>query len=723
MTSKKTILIIEDKDADRNVLREAWGEEYNILEAVSGEDAMRMLEAHHAEIAAVVPDLDMLKTFSREMMHTLTGKREYSGLPVLVMAGDADTGIESICSRFGAWDFVIKPYRRSILSLRLRNVIARSRVHRLERTCDLAERDRLTGLYNREYFMQQARELILSHPETTYALVRMDIDRFRDFNAFFGSTAGDRLLKTIAADISRDTFEGQIYGRIESDVFCICTPYDPNTVGNFCEKANRYAQKFQQNFFLKFSFGIYIITNPGMEMERMYSFASEAAKKGKHETMETCTFYDAAMAEKAARERQIIDDFDAALKQRQLEVYLQPQCSLLLGTLSGAEALVRWNHPERGMIMPGDFIPVIEKNGMIMKLDRYMLESVCMLLHRWMESGVPIRPISLNLSRVSLNNPKVERILCEVTDQYRIPRKLIPIEITESAYMEEPELMMEMIEKLHTKGFDVQMDDFGSGYSSLNMLKAFDVDVLKIDMRFLPAKKDDVKSGKILASVLRMANWLGLPVVVEGVETREQTEFLAEAGCQNVQGYYFARPMPVSQYEQMQKDPQTMQMIKEKTKLPVQEGKTVSSHLSAGYTAHEMRIILSLLSEVFDLVRVVEPEETAVITFRKDDTVCSEPYVCFEFLGKKERCENCTSLCALQGQCVLTKYELVDRNIFYFASHPLKITMTDGSDKNLVLEIVSRITGGEIFDKNNSILNELIEQMRKNTASAAEEDR
>ena len=692
MSSRKTILIIENSAADRSIFKEMLQGEYEILEAENTKDGIRILKAHQAEVAAIFLQLQILKADNKKWAQLHINKSGPAGLPVLVAADEKYEDIESLCAPLGVWDFVAKPYSRAIVLLRLQHILASKKASLMEKACGLAERDKLTGLYNREYFMQQAKQMILSHPATTYSLVRMDIDRFRDFNAFFGSATGDKLLRTIAADIRSNSFEGQVYGRIESDVFCICTPYASASVEAFCERANLYAQKFQKNYFLKFSFGIYLITDPKMEMEQMYSHASEAAKKGKHETKAICTFYDEAMADRAARERQIIDEFDAALKQKQLEIYLQPQYSLLFGVRSGAEALVRWQHPERGLIMPGEFIPVLEKNGLISKLDKYMMENVCILLHKWLAEGTPTCPVSLNLSRISLYSPRMERTLCELTDQYHVPRSLIPIEITESAYTEEPERMTKMIDSLHQKGFVVEMDDFGSGYSSLNMLRALDVDVLKVDMRFLSANPSDVKSEKILASVLRMASWLGLPVVVEGVETKEQAEFLVSAGCQCVQGFYFAKPMPVSQYEQSPDSPPVLTEINSNAKAAANIGKAVSEHMSAGYTAHEMRAMLSLLSAVFDLVRVVEPEDAAVITFLPDDTIRSEPYICFKFLGRSERCENCTSLCALQGQCVLAKYELIDKNVFYFTSRPLKITMFDGSDKNLVLEVASRIT-------------------------------
>ncbi|MDD2956649.1 MAG: EAL domain-containing protein [Oscillospiraceae bacterium] len=240
---------------------------------------------------------------------------------------------------------------------------------------------------------------------------------------------------------------------------------------------------------------------------------------------------------------------ESALQLRQFVVYLQPKYDLENNLPCGAEALVRWNHPQRGMVFPGEFIPVFEHNGFIARLDYYVWEETCRLLRKWLDQGLQPKPLSVNVSRVNMYNPNLVDILQDLVEKYRVPASLLNLELTESAYMDNPTLMKQTLERLHRCGFVVMMDDFGSGYSSLNTLRDISVDILKIDMKFLPTDGADSRSERILVSVIRMAGWLGIPVIMEGVETCRQRDFLKSVGCGYVQGYYYAKPMPVAEYE------------------------------------------------------------------------------------------------------------------------------------------------------------------------------
>ena len=232
-------------------------------------------------------------------------------------------------------------------------------------------------------------------------------------------------------------------------------------------------------------------------------------------------------------------------------VHMQPKYDMKTNKPYGAEALVRWIHPVKGIISPGEFIPIFERNGFISKLDFYMWNSVCELLRKWLDAGLNPAPISVNISRANMYNPNIAKLLRDLVNSHGIPVELLNLELTESAYMDNPDIMKEIVYRLRETGFTVMMDDFGSGYSSLNTLKDIPVDVLKIDMKFLKGDDRTGRSERILSSMIRMAGWLNLPVIVEGVETKQQAEFLRSIGCGFVQGFYFARPMPVSEYEKL----------------------------------------------------------------------------------------------------------------------------------------------------------------------------
>ncbi len=254
-------------------------------------------------------------------------------------------------------------------------------------------------------------------------------------------------------------------------------------------------------------------------------------------------------------EQIIVSEMKKALETDQFQVYLQPKCEMDTGRIIGSEALVRWIHPSQGIISPGEFIPVFEKNGFISELDYYMLRSSCQIIQRWIKEGVQLHPISVNVSRTDLYNPDLLEQIKACVDEYGVPHDLIEFELTESAFVSDNMQLYNLARLLQENQFRVLMDDFGSGYSSLNSLREIPVDVLKIDLKFLPPSQDDTRGNVILQSIVEMAKRLGLDVIVEGVETTQQAEFLLSIGCRNAQGYYFYRPMPVSEYERCLNEP------------------------------------------------------------------------------------------------------------------------------------------------------------------------
>ena len=257
------------------------------------------------------------------------------------------------------------------------------------------------------------------------------------------------------------------------------------------------------------------------------------------------------MGKEMQREQQIINEMDTALEEKQFVVYFQPKYELDGYTPRGAEALVRWKKPDGTMVSPGEFIPVFEKNGFIIKLDYYVWDQVCQLIATALRAGRKPDPISVNVSRVNLYNPNFLESLVNLVEKYRIPPEYLHLELTESVFSDTENVILNAVNYLHKAGFTILMDDFGSGYSSLNVLKDIDLDVLKIDMKFLSKGKDDGRGEKILAAVIQMAKALDMPVIAEGVEEKKQVQMLKRLGCNYIQGYYFAKPMPQEDYERL----------------------------------------------------------------------------------------------------------------------------------------------------------------------------
>lgn len=550
---KSAVLLADDEAINLNILRRILAGAYDIMEAKNGAQALEVLHTHREEIAAVILDLNMPGLDGRDFLRRVSGDPLYSNVPILVATADQSTETESSCLALGAWDFISKPYSPDILKLRLQNIIGRSQAALMEKIRLLAERDALTGIYNRTHFMERTRQMLQTHKDQRFILVRLDIDRFRMFNSFFGTAEGDELLRRIAQELTAlgARFPFCTYGRMESDVFCICEPYSDKVLRSQLQELPAHIRSIRKNYCIEISFGLYVIRDTGMDMESLYACATEAAKKCKDNYNLRYVFYDASMSQQAIDAQSTINDMEQALKTNQFQVYFQPKYHLQSRRSCGAEALVRWLHPVKGLLPPGLFIPLFEQNGFILQLDLYMWKQTCKLLRSWLDQGLNPPPVSVNVSRISLHDPHLLRRLTGLVERYNIPVELLNLEITESAYMSHPELMRELIPQLRRYGFVILMDDFGSGYSSLNTLKDIEVDILKIDMKFLPTGRNNAKSEKILASITQMADWLGIPVVAEGVETAEQADFLESIGCRYVQGYYFAKPMPTSSYGEM----------------------------------------------------------------------------------------------------------------------------------------------------------------------------
>ncbi|MEG0457000.1 MAG: EAL domain-containing protein, partial [Oscillospiraceae bacterium] len=450
----------------------------------------------------------------------------------------------------GAWDFVPKPYNPKILKFRLKNAIQRSRLAALEKLKYLAEYDSLTGIYNKYKFFSATKQMLSNYPEKKFAIVRVDVERFQLINSFYGLSEGDKLLIFISEYIKNicENFKISTYARIEADIFAICMPIENVTYRKHILSARKALKKYNSSYDIVPKFGIYLIEDPTLPISIMYDRASLAAKKCKGNYINNYAFYDKSLSEYIEKEQEIVNEMNNAIKSEEFSIYLQPKYSLDENKFYGAEALIRWIHPKKGVISPAEFIPIFERNGFITKIDYYVWEKTCKFIKNQIDCGKTPKPISVNVSRLNLYNPKFIDTVCNLTKKYEIPNYLLNLELTESTYIENPELMIESVEKLQAKGFIVMMDDFGSGYSSLSILKDIKIDVLKIDMGFFTKTKIESRSLKIIASVIKMAKVLEIPVIAEGVETQSQVKFLKELGCEYAQGYYYARPIPTDEY-------------------------------------------------------------------------------------------------------------------------------------------------------------------------------
>lgn len=412
--------------------------------------------------------------------------------------------------------------------------------------------DSLTDMYNKDEFYKKTQDMLLNNIDKEYDIISLNIDRFKLINDLFGMEEGDKLLKYISDMLKKEVdFTYETCGRLYADNFAICKLREEGYEENLVESLKKYLSLYPLDLNISMCFGIYRVDSRDISVVSMCDRANMALKNIKGSYKKIYAYYEETHRNALLEEQEIINDMNNALKNEEFEVYFQPKYVLSNIKLTGAEALVRWRHPKKGMISPTKFIPVFEKSGFIITMDEYVWEFTCKKIREWLDLGLSVVPISVNVSRVDIYNPKLCENLKGLLDKYNIPINLLELEITETAYTENPAQLIEAVSKLKKLGFTVEMDDFGTGYSSLNMLNQVPVDVLKLDLRFLKSTKFYGRSANILNSVVSMAKWLNLPVVAEGIETKEQVAFLKSIGCNKGQGFYFAKPMPYNQFEEL----------------------------------------------------------------------------------------------------------------------------------------------------------------------------
>lgn len=411
------------------------------------------------------------------------------------------------------------------------------------------------GLNQRKEFFETV-EFFLDQRNEPYCLAAIDIEHFKLFNKWSGKQAGDELLISISRVLKHyeDVYDS-VAAYMGGDKFAIFLPDNDELIKKMAQKLIQVTKEKTNNAGFLPAIGIYKTGEEKIDATVMYDFATEAQLHALGNYDNRISYYDETMTSTAEEELSILIESKEAIEQKQYTFYLQPKCNIITGKIVGAEALVRWIHPEKGLISPGVFIPVLEKNGFISGLDAYLWEAVCAKIREWMDNGITPVPISINVSRIDILTLDVVERLNSLIEKYQIDKKYLKIEITESAYAENTDKVLETITKLRDCSFTLLMDDFGSGYSSLNMLRNMDIDILKLDMKFLDFSHDNIKKGLgILKSVINMSNEMDLPVVVEGVETEDQVSLLIDMKVRYAQGYFFYKPMPIEQFEDIIRD-------------------------------------------------------------------------------------------------------------------------------------------------------------------------
>ena len=546
VNSRRLVLIVDDELVNREMLRLFLNEDFDTLTAESGEEALSVIHEKSHRLSLILLDLLMPGLHGLDVLRILKEDPDLKRIPVIVLTADQKAEVESL--KAGAVDFISKPYPdREVVLARVRRTIEMTEDRDTIRS---TERDSLTGLYNREYFFRYTRLLDQRNPDADMDAIRVDICQFRVLNERFGRAYGDAVLRQIGERLlSALRPSGGIVCRPEADVFLAWCPHREDYAA--LQKMISEDPAGEANNKLRLRMGIYPHADRTIEPERRFDRAKMASDAARRSYISSLAFYNEAMHESEIYAARLMDDFRTALQEKQFKVYFQPKYDIRSDTpvLASAEALVRWIHPELGFISPGTFIPLFEKNGMIQQLDLYVWRETAAQIREWKQRFGLSVPVSVNVSRVDMYDPNLVDVFAGLLKEFSLEPREFLLEITESAYTQDSDQIIRKVHMLRDLGFRIEMDDFGTGYSSLNMISTLPIDALKLDMAFIRNAFAEGGNMRLIGIIIDIADYLSVPVIAEGVETESQMTALKAMGCDLVQGYYFSKPVPPSEFE------------------------------------------------------------------------------------------------------------------------------------------------------------------------------
>ena len=544
---KRLVLVGDDEMINREIMGALLANDYEVIYAADGGEALERIRENSELLSLVLLDLLMPRVNGFEVLRQVREHPDLRHIPIIVITSDQKSEVESLT--LGAIDFIPKPFPDpGVVLARVRRTIELSEDRMI---ISSTERDPLTELYNREYFYQYAERFDQHHRDMPMDAIVIDIYHFHTINERFGTAYGDKVLRVIAARLRTAVNElGGIVCRREADTFLAYLPHGCDYAALLTTAAEGFGE-FAVNSRIRLRMGVYEKVNKELPVERRFDRANIAAEKIKNSFSGNIGIYDSSMHEKELYAEQLMEDFHTAIAEEQFLVYYQPKYDVRAKTpvLTSAEALVRWLHPKLGMISPAEFIPLFEDNGLIQPLDRYVWHKAASQIADWEKRLGFSVPVSVNVSRVDMYDQRLAEEFSRILRDNGISSADLLLEITESAYTEDSAQMIDMVQELRRLGFRIEMDDFGTGYSSLNMISSLPIDALKLDMHFIRQAFSKRRDTRLLEVIIEIADYLGVPVIAEGVETEEQLLALKAMGCDIVQGYYFSKPVPADAFE------------------------------------------------------------------------------------------------------------------------------------------------------------------------------
>ena len=551
---RKIILIVEDEFVSREILRMSIEQSYDVLLAENGRQALEHIEASGDRISLVLLDLNLPDMHGVDILNMINEKEDVHRIPVIVLTADKEAEVE--CLDLGAADFIPKPYPDlKIIQARIRHTIE---LFEKRVIIGQTEFDELTGLYNKEFFYLYSERIDAHNRDSAMDAIVVDINHFHLVNERYGKAYSEEVLKRLGSRLKSIAEGGGLACRRDADHFMVYCPHRDDYEEMLSVLSEGISGEGNAENVVRLRMGIYPEADKDIDIERRFDRAKLAADTVKSNYTMPIGLYDSELNEKNMYSEQLIVAFPEAVEQEQFQVYYQPKFDIRGDepVLCSAEALVRWIHPEYGFISPGAFISTFESNGLINRLDNYVWKAAARQIKDWSDRlGASVSvSVSVNVSRVDLFDPDICGTLLGIVEECGISQSQLLLEITESAYSEDSKHIIDTVHRLREAGFRVEMDDFGTGYSSLNMLTSLPIDALKLDMQFIRTAFRDGGDTAMIGIVIEIAEMLGVPVIAEGVETKEQLDALKELGCDIAQGYYFSKPVPAEEFERFLAD-------------------------------------------------------------------------------------------------------------------------------------------------------------------------
>ncbi|MCR5601718.1 MAG: EAL domain-containing protein [Ruminococcus sp.] len=540
----RTVLIVDDEAVEREILGAMLNDQYEVIFAANGLTALDIIKNEKNRLSLILLDLHMPELDGYSLLKILRSNGELWRIPVIVLTSEKGAEVKSL--QLGAADFISKPYEApDVIRARVEHSIelAEDKIIILE-----MERDGLTGLFNKDFFFEYARRLDNQNNNMLMDAIVLDVNRFHIINELYGRAYGDSLLKKIGSSIHELVCQtGGLACRSSSNSFGLYVPH----IEKPKEQIPQFISMIEENLDdrkISIRIGIYSDDGSKVDMEQRFERAGLVCRKIKNSYSTCFEIYNDELHCKELHSERLINDMDKALAEKQFKVFYQPKYNICgdKPVLKSVEALVRWFHPEYGVIPPNEFITLFEDNGLIRLLDVYVWNEAANQIKQWKNEGFDI-PVSVNVSRVDIFNPRLSEILIDIIEKNGIESKSLLLEITESAYSDNAQQIINAVMILRERGFKIEMDDFGSGYSSLNMLCSLPIDALKLDMEFIRTICTKKKDYRLVGIMIEIARLLEVPVIAEGVETKEQLNLLKILGCDIIQGYYFSKPLPADE--------------------------------------------------------------------------------------------------------------------------------------------------------------------------------